>query len=215
MENTSRTDADLIASILSSSPNDFKILMERYQQRIFAYLFRFLYQDEQAALDITQEVFIKVYEKLGTVDTNRPLQPWIYRVAHNQAANYLRTVSRRKESYLLDQHWDKISGDEGWDSLEAEEERLHVLGALDLIDSKYREVLVLYYFEERSYKEIAEIINTSTNTVGTFIARGKKQLKKQLDGKILQSSLLLQLVFGCLFVTTIFGILINEPGDRQ
>jgi RNA polymerase sigma-70 factor (ECF subfamily) len=154
--------------------------MQRYQQKIFAYLFRFLYQNREAALDLTQDVFIKVYENLGSVDMTRPIQPWIYRIAHNEAANYLRTISRKKESQLEDEQWNTFSGPETVDSMEAEDNKELILKALEKIDPKYREVLVLFFFEDRSYKEIAEILDASVNTVGTLISRAKKQMEKTL-----------------------------------
>ncbi len=144
MDSSSRSDAELIESILASNKEDFEILMERYQQKIFAYLYRFLYQNQEAAQDVTQDVFLKVYEKLETVDTTRPIQPWIYRIAHNQAANYLRTVSRKKETYLVDEQWDTMSNGEESKQLDSKENKELILKALDKMDPKYREVLVLY-----------------------------------------------------------------------
>lgn len=180
MNDLFRSDQDLIRSILDNNQDDFVVLMERYQQKIFAYLYRFLYRNRDAALDVTQDVFIKVYENLRSIDLTRPIQPWIYRIAHNEAANYLRTVSRKREANLEEGQWEKVSGIEEKDSLEEEETRQVILTALDRIDIKYRQVLILYFFEEKSYKEIAEIMGTSTNTVGTLISRGKKKMEKGL-----------------------------------
>jgi RNA polymerase sigma-70 factor, ECF subfamily len=194
MSNSSKTDAELIQSILASNQDEFVVLMQRYQQKIFAYLYRFLYQNKDAALDVTQDVFIKAYENLGKVDLNRPFQPWIYRIAHNEAANYLRTISRKKENRLEDDQWDKIPGNEESDAMEAEEKRKMVMQAVDQLDPKYREVVVLFYFEEKSYKEIAKILDTSTNTVGTLISRAKKLLEKSLGKMANFANLITQLI---------------------
>lgn len=194
-KDTPRTDAELVRSVLASNKEDFTILMNRYQQKIFAYLYRFLYQDKEAAIDLTQDVFIKVYQNLGSVDTDRPLQPWIYRIAHNEAANFLRAKSSKKESQLSDERWQSFSIPEESDPLESEEYRELVLRGLEMIDKKYKEVLVLFFFEELSYQEIAEILDSSTNTVGTFIRRGKQQLQKKLKHIIGKHDLFFQMVF--------------------
>lgn len=195
MENSSRSDAELIKSVLASNKDDFAILMNRYQQKIFAYLYRFLFQNKEAAVDLTQDVFIKVYKNLGSVDTDLPLQPWIYRIAHNEAINYLRTKARKKETPLTEKHWHTLSNPDEADPLELEDQKELILRALDLIDKKYKEVLVLFFFEELSYQEIAEVLNTSTNTVGTFVRRGKLQLKKKVEQMIGRKDLLTLMFF--------------------
>ncbi len=195
MNRTSKTDAELVKSILNSNQDDFKILMERYQRKIHSYLYRFLYQNEDAALDITQNVFLKVYENLGSYDPKRPIQAWIYRIAHNEAANYLRTISVRKESYLDIAQWNGVPSPEKSDEYEEMENKRLIQKALGKIDAKYREVLVLSYFEERSYKEIADILNISTNTVGTLIRRAKKQMKKTLESLVGKMNWYGQIVF--------------------
>ena len=203
MEYSSRTDAELVKSVLVSNKDDFAILMHRYQQKIFAYLYRFLYQDKEAAMDVTQDVFIKVYQNLNSVDTDRPLQPWIYRIAHNEAVNHLRTRTSKKESQLSDERWQSISNPDEPDLLESSEAKELVIQALDLIDVKYKEVLMLFFFEDLSYQEIAEILNCSTNTIGTFIRRGKQQLQKKVKRIIGRNDLFFQIVF---FITIILLI---------
>lgn len=209
MEKSPRSDAELVQSVLASNKEDFAVLMKRYQQKIFAYLYRFLYQDEAAAMDLTQDVFIKVYQNLASVDTSRPIQPWIYRIAHNEAANHLRTRARKKESQLSDERWQTFSNLDDSDPLESEANKELVLRALDMIDAKYKEVLVLFFFEELSYQEIAEILNSSTNTAGTFIRRGKQQLQKKIERIIGRKDLLLQTAFFIMIMLLIsrsFGI---------
>lgn len=201
MQDTSRSDAELIQSILASNQRDFELLVERYQQKIYSYLYRFLYQNQEAAQDVTQDVFIKVYQNLASADPNRPLQPWIYRIAHNEAANYLRKMSRKKETYLQDEQWASISGEDGEDLVTKEDNRQLILKALDKIDTKYREVLVLYFFEDKSYQEIAEILESSTNSVGTLIRRAKKQMEKTLEGIIGRKDWFLNIVLHYLLIT--------------
>lgn len=174
--------------------------MNRYQQKIFAYLFRFLFQDKEAAMDLTQDVFLKVYQNLGSIDTDRPLQPWIFRIAHNEAANHLRTRASRKETQLSTERWQSISNPEETQTIESNEINALILRALDLIDQKYKEVLVLFFFEDLSYQEIADILDCPTNTVGTFIHRGKQQLEKKMKHLVGRNNLFFQIIFTLMIV---------------
>jgi RNA polymerase sigma-70 factor, ECF subfamily len=195
MTSPGSSDKELIQSILAGNQADFKPLMERYQQKVFSYLYRFLFENRDAAEEVTQSVFIKVYKNLGSIDLNRPLQPWIYRIAHNEAANHLRTVSRKKESRLKDRQWDHVATPDKDRSMEKEEQTILIQKALDKLKTKYREVIVLHYFEEKSYQEIAEILNTSTNSVGTLLRRGRMKLQDILK----QYGVTAMMIFTCLF----------------
>ncbi len=189
------SDADLIRSIISGNKDNFQILMERYQQKIFAYLYRFLYQNREAAEDVTQSVFLKVYQNLASVNLDLPLQPWIYRIAHNEAANHIRTISRKKESQFDDSQWENLSDGSNPDELSKKEDQQLVQKTLQKLKPKYREVIVLHYFEEKSYEEIAQILGSSTNSVGTLLRRGRQQMQKLLKN----AGLMVSIVFGNLF----------------
>jgi len=180
MEKISLPDAALIRSVLAGNKEDFKILVERYQQKIFSYLYHFLYQDRDTAEDITQSVFLKAYQNLNKVDTNRPFQPWLYRIAHNEAANYIRFRSRKKEVGLYGDQWDQIAGVEEKKNQERMENRDLVHFALGKIKTEYREILLLYFYEEKSYEEISMILEININTVGTMLKRAKEQVEKRL-----------------------------------
>ena len=195
MNNFQDSDADLIRSVISGNKDNFQILMERYQQKIFAYLYRFLYQNREAAEDVTQSVFLKVYQNLASVNLDLPLQPWIYRIAHNEAANHIRTISRKKESQFEDSQWENLSDGSNSDELVKKEDQQLVQKTLQKLKPKYREVIVLHYFEEKSYEEIAQILDSSTNSVGTLLRRGRQQMQTLLKS----AGLLVSIVFGNLF----------------
>ncbi len=81
-----------------------------------------------------------------------------------------------------DERWSKIADRKDRIGNSEEEEYSDLIQrALKKIKPQYREVIVLFYFEEKSYKEIATILNSSTNTVGTLVRRAKQQLKKILE----------------------------------
>jgi RNA polymerase sigma factor (sigma-70 family) len=181
MNNLSESDALLIDATLKGDQEAFQKFVEKYQKPIFSYLYRFLYQNKETAEDITQTVFLKVYQNLNNIDQTKSIKSWIYRIAHNEAANYLRSVSRKKESMLDDGQWAKISPQKKPEEDISVQYGEVIQAALKKIKPKYREVIVLYYFEEKSYDEIAVILNLSTSSVGTLIRRAKQQLKKLLE----------------------------------
>ena len=178
------SDSEMIASVLSGSREQFRPLMERHQQSIFGYLYRLLNRDRDTAQDLTQTVFLKAYQSLASFDRSRPFPPWLYRIAHNEAANHLRSLSRRGETGIEDTAWGELAAPAN-SSPEAiqskEDDRRMVTRALGKIKPKYREALMLYYYEEKSYEEIAEILNKNISTVGTLIRRARHQMQTILE----------------------------------
>jgi RNA polymerase sigma-70 factor (ECF subfamily) len=175
----------LIRAVLSGDQARFRPLMERHQRAIFAYLYRLLNREREAAQDLTQTTFLKAYQSLAAFDLGRPFAPWLYRIAHNEAANHLRSRSRRPEVALDDAEWADVSAPPGAspEAVQAEaDDRRRVLAALEQLRPEYREALVLYYFEEKSYQEIGAILNRNVSTVGTLIRRARLRLQEQLEG---------------------------------
>ncbi len=181
------SDRALIQAALSGDSRAFPSLMERHQQAIFGYLYRLTFRDPDTARDLTQTVFLRAYEHLAAVDTARPFTPWLYRIAHNEAANWMRTRRRHPETRMEPEQWADLSDPAGA-SPEATEaaaqERALLLDALDGLPPRYREVLMLFFFEERSYEDIAAILEVRLGTVGTLIHRAKAQLRARLEGKV-------------------------------
>jgi len=161
------------------------MIVRRYEPPLSRYIRRLLGTSGQSVDDVLQDVFIKVYVNLNDYDRSRPFSPWIYRIARNEAMSFLR--KRRTEPYLL-------SGEEGMLMLERVLDEPTVLEVLERsrigtwirkliagLDPSYRDVFVLRYLEEKSYEEISEILEMPMGTVATYINRGKRRLKRDLD----------------------------------
>lgn len=182
-----RSDGDLIADVIgggAAAGEAFHLLVERHQQAIYAYLHRLLLRDAETAQDLTQAVFLKAYRNLRAVDRSRPLAPWLYRIAHNEAANWLRTRARHPEAYLEPEDWARVgdpAGDDPERALVAREEQQRLQRALDGLKPRLRSALVLYYFEDKSYQEIAEILQVPMGTVATLVHRGRNALRAALE----------------------------------
>lgn len=185
-----RSDAALVTAVLAGERSAFEPLIRRHQQRVFGYLYRLLLSNPDPAQEVAQATFLKAYEHLAAYDPARPLGPWLMRIAHNEAANYLRTNARRPAEPLDEVHERTLSSSEPDpeaalnDTQEENARRSAVRKALARLPAPQREAVVLYFFEERSYREIAKTMGVPTGTVGTLINRAKRALRGLLgDGE--------------------------------
>lgn len=179
MENIDLKDEQLVLIIRESDSELYSHIIKRYKSKLSRYLGRFI-SDPDELEDVLQDVFIKAYRNLHGFDAKRKFSSWIYRIAHNEAVNHIKKNSRVKislddiEYKAVDEKIDVGSGiDKGI-------LKQNIAESLEHIGFKYREVLTLFFFEDKSYEEIGDILRIPVNTVGTLILRGKKLLKKQL-----------------------------------
>ncbi len=180
------TDEELVLAVLSGKKKYYRELVNRYQRKLLLYLHHLIGASDEAE-DLLQNVFVKVYEHLKDFDQDRKFSSWIYRIAHNEAVNYLKKKSRRRlvawedivsSKDKLDTADDKDTPEETWMK---EEVRSEVDKALSRLPKKYKEVLVLKYFLGKSYREMSDITGRPQNTVATLLNRAKKKLLIHLN----------------------------------
>lgn len=175
------TDEQIVAKVQRGDAESFAILVDRYSDKITRYGRKFA-SNRADIEDLVQEVFIKSYINIQSFDTKRKFSSWLYRIAHNEFINALKKKGREALlpfdfDTLLPQFVAKETADQDIHDKELKEV---LTKCLDEINLKYREPLVLYYFEEMDYNEIAEILRIPINTVGVRLSRGKAILKKKL-----------------------------------
>jgi len=176
------TDGELVERVLAGEHDAFQPLMERYQQPLFGYLYRLNGRDPDAAADLLQSVFLKAFQSLSKYDASRPFSPWLYRIAHNEAANNFRSHSRKPTVSLDDTTNDTLS-DKANDPEQTEaeaQESTALRKAVDQLPDNQKAAVMLHYFEERSYEEVAEILGVRLGTVGTLLNRARGRLAEQL-----------------------------------
>jgi RNA polymerase sigma-70 factor (ECF subfamily) len=176
------TDEEAATRVQKGDKEAFGLLVERYEAKLLRYGGKFISRSEDIE-DIVQDVFLRCYENIQSFDTSQKFSPWIYRIAHNAFVNGLR---KRKRSPLVYVDFDALLAhpvyeDPAPKEREQQEIKKMIDESLDKLKDKYREVLVLYYLEELSYKEIADIIQVPTGTVGIRIKRAKESLKKEYE----------------------------------
>lgn len=164
----------------------FRYIVDRYDERLGRYLTRLGIRNREDREDVLQDVFVKVYRNLNDFDTDLSFSSWIYRIAHNEAISAYRKKSVRPEGHLVDEGdlvLEFVSGKESGadklfdESINADE----VAKALDELSERYKDPIILRFFEHKEYDEISDILKIPIGTVGTLIHRGKKQLETLLD----------------------------------
>lgn len=176
--NQTETDEQVAHRVQQGERDAFGILVDRYEQKMLRYAHRFLYTYEDRE-DAVQEVFLRAYEHIQSFRTTERFSPWIYRIAHNIFINTIRKKGRERVSFVdLDTLFPAGVPEESTDESFAIPPGFEQ--ALATLDPKYREVLVLFYFEEKSYDDIADILRIPKATVGVRLARGRAGLKKLL-----------------------------------
>lgn len=179
-----KTDAELAVLALKDQ-EAFVPLVERYEAKLLRYVRRFTGLGQECAEDVIQEVFMKIYRNLNSFDPELSFSSWAYRIAHNEGVNYLRK-HRGKETVGIETDDDDMAS--LLDVLEAdvdvadEASRKELQGKVREIllklPTKYRDILVLRFLEEKDYNEISDILKKPKGTVATLLNRAKAQFKK-------------------------------------
>lgn len=166
----------------------FEDLLVRYEDKLLRYV-RSLGIEQNLAHDVVQESFIKAYRNIRSFNPKKgKWSSWIYRIAHNAAMD---SFKKQKKDLTVDEDtwWDGIAVPETIsDELNIKLNNENLMYGLKKIDLKYREPLMLYYLESKTYKEVGDILHLPTATVSTRIKRGKDKLKdvinEQLKGEM-------------------------------
>ena len=174
---SSQSDEQIALLVQSGKSEFFGKLITRYQEKITRYARKFLSNNEDIQ-DIVQEVFIKAYVNIQSFDTKRRFSPWLYRIAHNEFVNNLR---KKKKIFLplfeLDTFfWQAApkNSNDITEQIDRKEMKEVIEKCFDKLGAKYKEPVLLYYLEELSYKEIADVMAIPISTVGVRIKRAKK-----------------------------------------
>lgn len=182
MEKSEKTDEELAVLIRDGNSELYSLVMERYSGKLSNYLKRFL-NDYDEVDDVLQNIFIKIYNNLHGFDINKKFSSWVYRIAHNEAINFLK--KHQKEKTPIDTIKYKLvdDGTNVCDDMDKQLLKVEIEKHLNKLKVKYREPIVLFYFQEKSYKEISDILRIPVSTVGTLITRAKKSLS-QIIGQV-------------------------------
>lgn len=175
-----KSDAEVVALTLANQ-DYFIYIVDRYKNKLWRYIRRLTNVADEDAEDVLQEVFIKIYYNLNDYDKELPFSSWVYRIAHNQVISNFRKIAARPQGNQTGLEDLTVQGLLSETDLEKEIDQKivsqQINQALQKLDPKYRELLVLKYFEEKSYEEISDITRRPTGTVASMLNKAKKEFQ--------------------------------------
>ena len=171
------SDEELLTRFCKGQAEAFGALVRRYERELYGYVRRYL-GDASLAEDVFQNTFLQVYVKSGQYEAGRPVRPWLYTIATNQAIDALRRNGRH-QLLSLDQQREELAdgelsslvetleggGPSPLDVAQAQERRHKVRASVDRLPEFLRQVLVLAYYQGLKYREIADILGIPVGTV--------------------------------------------------
>ncbi|RPF53193.1 sigma-70 family RNA polymerase sigma factor [Aquisalibacillus elongatus] len=156
--------------------------MNQYGHDIFRLVHSYVHNYSDAD-DLTQDVFVKVYEKIHTFNGESSLKSWIYRIAINTCKDYLRSFQSKQRK--LKEKFQQLLNEPEIPTPEEQsiEQETHsqLLLYVDQLPLKYREIIILYYFEELSLNELSEALGLNNNTAKARLRRARERLKLKLE----------------------------------
>lgn len=181
----SLADSDLIARALTGREEGFEEIVRRYQRPITNYVYRML-GDYDASLDVTQEIFLKVYNSLSRYSSEYKFSTWLYKISHNAAIDHIRRNSNHSRSlemenedgtYEVQVESTRPTPEQERERSEWRDEIGHVVKCLP---TGYRELILLRHSKDLSYDEIAEITNLPLGTVKNRLFRAREMMREML-----------------------------------
>jgi len=175
------TDAEVVAQSLTDR-SSFALIVERFEDKLMRYIRRLGVSSFEDRQDILQEIFLKVYKNLNGYDSGLSFSSWIYRIAHNETVSWYRKQNVRPEGHLISDNEELFlyiqdSSASAEQLIDASIDAKRLKQALLVLDGKYRDPIILRFFEHKEYDEISDILKIPIGTVGTLISRGKMKLQ--------------------------------------
>ena len=174
-------DFSLIDRVLGGNPHAYGLLVQRYQHYAYTLAVR-LVHDAMAAEEVAQDAFVKAYQALPTFQRDAKFSTWLYRIVVNQALMYRR---KKRPEHTSEFPVDVPIGGAANAELLAQERRQYLDQAMAQLKEEDRLLLTLFYFQELSLEEIAEVVQKPVNTLKVNVHRCRARLAKEL-GKLMK-----------------------------
>ncbi len=170
------SENEILILVKKGDAQAYQFIVKKYMQTAYYIALGFVH-NHQDALDLSQDTFIKAFRKIKSFDTDRPFFPWFYRILKNLCMDHFKRVRHRNEipleesTFLTQDKEDKEMKQALWQGIEK-------------LTFEQKEIIILRYFREYSYQEIAEITGKPIGTVMSSLHYAKKRLK-EVAGKYL------------------------------
>ncbi len=186
-----RNDYEIVARAKDGDKKAYDELTLMYKDAVFSIIYRMVH-NQQEAEDLTQEAFIKAYNSISHFNEEYAFSTWLFKIATNNCIDFFR--KRKLKTYSMDKsikYKDEEIQQEYADSeptadkkLLAKEKSRTIKEAINQLPEKYRTAIVLRHHDEKTYEEIADVLNLPLGTVKARIFRAREMLKKLLKDKM-------------------------------
>ncbi|MEA3504105.1 MAG: RNA polymerase sigma factor [Bacteroidota bacterium] len=170
----------LIEDLKSGNHGAFKKLVESHKEMVFQVCYNFLNSADDAD-DIAQDVFVEVYKSVANFHGKSTLKTWLYRIAVNKSLNFIKKHKRRT---LVDDfssfNNDSLKTNDASEYIESKERKKILNSAIASLAKNQKIAFTLQKIDDKSYKEVAEIMDISISSVESLMYRAKKNLQKKL-----------------------------------
>lgn len=167
-------DSSLVEEILKGNKNRFEVLVNKYGDYVFGYIFKQV-KDRNIAEEVVQNTFIKAFRNLGNFDRHKPFLPWIMKIARNDLMDHYRRESKRN-AVDIDENFQNImdNNSEPTRVLEEKERLMEIDNIINSMKDKYRTLILLKYIQDMSYEEISKELNISVSKVKWRLYEARK-----------------------------------------
>ena len=183
-------DEELIESILSGKTQLYEEIIKRYQNKVYSTVYSYT-RDYEEAKDLTQEIFIKIYNNLPNFKNKSQFSTYLYRVAVNRCIDWTRKRRLKTVSAMFFQEEDEIEiyeyiadlSNNPEEILLKEEDGNILREVINNLPEIYRTVMIMFYFQDFSPQEIADILEIPRKTVDTRLYRARNMLRTKFTQK--------------------------------
>lgn len=187
---SSLEDDVLVKKAKGGDESAYKKLVNKYERALYFHILKMI-KDREQVEDLVQETFVKAFDNLNTYSTNYAFSTWLYRIATNHTIDYLR--KRKLKTLSIDEPMKTKDGEmemqlpdesAGTDRTIIRKQRQKIVrNAIADLPEKYRKVIEMRHMEEKSYQEIADVLDLPLGTVKAHIFRARELLYKALKDK--------------------------------
>ncbi len=166
-------------TISKTKMKEFEVLVKDNMKRAYFSALGFL-GSHDAAMDVSQEAFIRAYRNFNKYDTKRNFFTWYYKILRNLCLNFIRDNKNRNEEYFFESRKYENSRNNPGQNLEEKEELEMLHAAINQLETDDREIIFLREFESYSYEEISEMLNLPAGTVMSRLFYARKKLAEKM-----------------------------------
>lgn len=182
---TNTNDQHYIAKVLNGDPQAYTFLVNKYKDMVFTLAVRMLRNNEEAE-EVAQDAFVKAYAKLNKFKGDSKFSTWLYKVVYNTSLDKLKKLKKDALVVPIENVTERSlhTIDNALEQMQQTERTLAIKECIALLPADESALLTLFYFDEMSLKEIAEVTATSVNNLKVKLFRSRKKLAAIIETRI-------------------------------